>query len=102
MLQVRSGSRALCVPRPLGPDGAVSWSRKQRRLTVRWSDDRLGDDTAPRLREQLCSRGFGVIDGFLSCPEADDTRAEVRHLCFTHAAAVRLKKETATCSFQEI
>ncbi|CAK9004288.1 unnamed protein product [Durusdinium trenchii] len=73
------GQPLLCVPVPTSCEAPVPrWSRKKSLLTLKFSTrDGLPselDTFAEQLATQLASRGWGVLDGFLPGPQADDLR----------------------------
>ena len=69
-----SGEPLLCLPLPCCGDAVPKWSRKRRQLTVHFSDLRCLADSAGHFAAQLASQGWGMIDGFLPGPEADELR----------------------------
>ncbi|CAE7299055.1 EGLN1, partial [Symbiodinium pilosum] len=80
---VAAGESILCLPLPSGTSGCPlsKWSKKKRTLTIQFP--RTGEvpvslsPMSSSMAEQLASQGWGVIDGFLPGPEADELRSHV-------------------------
>ena len=83
---LRAGVSILCLPLPAGASGAPlsKWSKKKRTLTIQFQRDAVPASPSQNPHpgfanfvEQLTSQGWGVIDGFLPGPEADELRSYV-------------------------
>ena len=81
---VRAGESVLCLPLPADTAGspASKWSKKKRTLTIQFQRNAavpasLSSESCSVFAEHLASHGWGVIDGFLPGPEADELRCYV-------------------------
>ena len=77
---VAGGETILCLPLPAGATHSPlsKWSRKKRTLTIQFPCGEAPASSMPQsFAEQLASRGWGLIDGFLPGPEADELRTYV-------------------------
>ena len=89
-----TGDPLLCIPVPACCEAPVpKWSRKKSLLSLNFSSKAeevpgsLRNEMSCSFSQQLASQGWGVIDGFLPGPQADDLRKFV----LGERAAGRLK-----------
>lgn len=81
---VRAGEAVLCLPLPAdtAASPASKWSKKKRTLTIQFQRNTavptsLSSESCSVFADHLASHGWGIIDGFLPGPEADELRRYV-------------------------